>query len=357
MPSRLLAFLLLLISLPAAAAITGTIINVDGQPISGAAISLFAPETIEARRLRLVSTTPDHTPLATATTDSKGTFSLESPKGQSVVDVKVQANGYAPDSIRVLADDDAGAIALLAAAMQRGTITANGKPLAGAAVVLIGNNTDYLTKSDADGRYTVPDPSKWANRILVVHPDYAMIDESLLPARATSKLDFAMNAGVSVSGKVVAEDGKSAVAKAPVLIDDFPMAMAGDEGTFTIAHAPANWQELQSRSGALAGTRARGSNGALNIRLAKGAKVIGVVRDAKTHLALPNAEVRLGPQMMGFGRRMRGFLDGGGPVIESVLSDAKGNFTITAAPGQYNLTAIYPGSMIGNTPVSLTAGQ
>src|SRR5207248_301679 len=159
MPSRLLNFLLLLISLPATAAITGTIINVDGQPVAGAAVSLYAPETIAARRVRLVSATPDRPPLATATTDSKGAFSFESPKGQSVADVNVQANGYAPDSIRVLADDDAGAIALVAAPMQRGTITANGKPVAGAALVWMGNNTDYLSKTDADGHYSVPDPS------------------------------------------------------------------------------------------------------------------------------------------------------------------------------------------------------
>jgi hypothetical protein len=357
MPSRLLTFLLLLISLPAAAAITGTIINVDGQPVSGAAISIYAPETIEARRLRLVSATPDRTPLATATTDSKGAFSVESPKGQSVLDIRVQANGYAPDAIRILADDEAGAIALSAAPTQRGTITANGKPLAGAAIVLIGNNTDYLAKSDADGRYTVPDPSKWANRVIVVHPDYAMIDESLMPGRATAKLDFAMNAGVTLSGKVLAEDGKTPVAKAAVLIEDFPIAVTGDDGTFTIAHAPSNWQEVQSRSGALAGTRARASNGALNIRLAKSAKVTGVVRDVKSQLPLANAEVRLGPQMMSFGRRMRGFFDGSSPVLESVLTDAKGNFSISTPPGQYNLTAIYPGSTIGNTPVSLTVGQ
>ena len=51
MRKHLLLFLALLISIPAAASITGVVINSDGQPIAGAKVSLYAPETIEAHRL------------------------------------------------------------------------------------------------------------------------------------------------------------------------------------------------------------------------------------------------------------------------------------------------------------------
>jgi uncharacterized GH25 family protein len=355
---RLLILLIAFLSMPVAASVTGVIINSDGQPIAGAKVSLYAPETIESRRLRLVSTTPERTALATVTTDSKGTFSFDSPKGQSVVDVTVQASGYAPDLVRLLADDDAGAIALVAAPMQRGTITASGKPVADAAVVWFGNNTDFLVKTDAEGHYSVPDPTKWANRLIVVHPDYAMVDDVAQGPRMTPKLDRSLSAGSTITGRVLAEDGKSGVAKASLFVDDFPVGVTADDGSFKIAHAPANWQDVQARSGNLAGVRARNGNAASNIRLAKSAKVTGVVRDAKTQLPIANAEVRLGPEMMAFGRRMRGFFGGGnGPVIESVLTDAKGNFSITTEPGRYTLWAIYPGSAIANAPLSLTAGQ
>jgi len=131
----LLPLLSLILSLPAVASITGVVVNSDGQPVAGAKVSLCAPETIEALRERLMSKTPARPSLAAVTTDSKGTFHFDPPKDQPVVDLQVEANGFAPDTVRLLADDDAGAIALTAAPMQRGTITANGQPVAGATLV------------------------------------------------------------------------------------------------------------------------------------------------------------------------------------------------------------------------------
>src|SRR5438128_6082821 len=178
MHKRFLSLLSLFIAIPAAASISGVVINSDGQPIAGGRVSIYAPETIEAQRLRLVSQTPARTALATQTTDSKGTFNFESPKDQKVVDLTIEANGFAPDATRLFADDEAGAIALIAAPMQRGTITAEGKPVSGATIIWLGGNSDVLTKTDADGRYTVPDPSKWANRLIIIHPDHAIVDEA-----------------------------------------------------------------------------------------------------------------------------------------------------------------------------------
>src|SRR5581483_6377304 len=105
------------------------------------------------------------------------------------------------------------------------------------------------------------------------------------------------------------------------------------------------------------GVRAHAANSALTIKVAKTATISGSVRDAKTQLPVPSAEVQLGPEMQSFGRRMRGFIAGGAPVIESVLTDAKGNFTMTAAPGRYELSASYPNAQIAATPISVVAGQ
>src|SRR5436190_3496823 len=354
---RILSVLAILISMPAMASVTGTIIDSDGKPIAGAAVAMYTPEAITARRLRMVSATPDRQPLASTTTDSKGNFTFESPKGLNAVTVSIEAKGYAPDSIRLLSDDDAGAIELTTAAMQRGTITGNGKPVAGASVIVFGNSTEMLVKTDAEGHYSIPDPAKWVNRMIVVHPDYAMVDDSVLPRQAM-KLDRALSPGVALTGRVVGEDGKTGVAKAAVSVDDSPEVLTADDGTFTIAHAPANWQELSAMSGTLAGARARGSNTA--IRLSKTASVAGVVRDAKSQLPIANAEVRLGPEMMamGFGRRGRRGAGGvGAPIVESVMTDAKGNFSITTEPGHYTISGFFPGSTIANSSISLTAGQ
>src|SRR6266550_4876011 len=106
MRARLLSIFAFFIALPLAASITGVVINTDGQPIAGAKVSMYAPETVDARRTRLFSKTPERTALASKQTDSKGTFSFDSPKDQSIVEVRVEAAGYAPDAIRLLADDE-----------------------------------------------------------------------------------------------------------------------------------------------------------------------------------------------------------------------------------------------------------
>ena len=149
MRARLLSTLTFLLTLPLFANITGVVINTDGQPIAGAKVSIYAPETVAARRTRFLSKTPERTALATTTTDSKGTFSFDSPKEQPVVDLSVEANGFAPDSVRLLANDEAGAIALTSATTKQGTITANGKPVAGATVAWLGSAAGTLAVTDA----------------------------------------------------------------------------------------------------------------------------------------------------------------------------------------------------------------
>ena len=72
-----------LTAFPALAAITGTVINGDGAPVAGAKVSLFSPETPEARRLRILSKTPDRVPLVFATTGTNGSFSIDTPSARS----------------------------------------------------------------------------------------------------------------------------------------------------------------------------------------------------------------------------------------------------------------------------------
>src|SRR5688500_9712731 len=62
------ALILSLLAFPAAAAITGSVMNADGLPVAGARVSLMAQETPEASRARLLSPAPDPVPLGTAQT-------------------------------------------------------------------------------------------------------------------------------------------------------------------------------------------------------------------------------------------------------------------------------------------------
>src|SRR2546430_7203249 len=118
----------------------------------------------------------------------------------------------------------------------RGMISAGGKPVPNATVILLGG-AEFTTKTDADGHYTAPDSTKWAFRVVVIHPDYAIAEEQLGPGGTKKGPDFSLNAGVPIAGRVVAEDGQTPVADAQISLDGWPASKSAADGTFTIAHA------------------------------------------------------------------------------------------------------------------------
>jgi hypothetical protein len=314
------------------AAVTGVAINIDGKPVSGAKVSLFAPELIAATGPRLMSADPQRKPLATMTTDSGGKFTIDVPKDQTVVDIRIDAPGYAPAGLRLLADDDAGAMLLTQAPMVRGTITANGKPVANATVSFLGGS-EFTTKTDADGHYTAPDPSKWVFRALVIHPDYAIIEEQLGPAGTKKGPDFSLNAGVPITGRVVAEDGQTPVADAQISLDGWPAGKSAADGTFAIAHARREWDTVEARTGNRIAQRAHTTTSA-NLKLAKGGTVSGSVRDVKSQLPVVGARIAIAPS--GRFNSREAALD--------AISDAKGNFTLSPlAAGTYDVRPTRPG--------------
>lgn len=340
----------ILVSLPCFAAITGTVITTDGLAVSGAKVAIFVPESSDARRVRLLSKTPTRTPLATAQSDSKGNFSIEAPK-EPLLDVRIEANGYAPDATRTIGDEDLGAIALIAAPMLKGTITAGGKAVSGA-VIVAGGGAEYTTTTDADGRYTLPDPTKWANRLVILHPDHAVVEENFGPfGNAKKGLDRSLEAGVSIAGKVVSQDGTTGVANAPIFVDGWPVATTGEDGTFKVAHAAKDWALVEARVDNRIGSRAHAA-GNLAIKLAKAAAIAGLVLDSKTQTPLAGVEVRLMPAGMGMG--------GGGNagMGRSSFTNAKGGYTLSSVlPGAYQLNPTRPGFVIPNVSVSVIAGQ
>jgi len=343
---RLIPLLLVFAALPLRATITGSVMNSDGAAVTAAKVSLYGPETLGARRERLASKTPDRPPLVTATTDSKGNFKIEPPKELTIVDLRVEAPGYAPDAVRLQSDDEAGAIVLTRAESKTGTVRADGKPVAGATVVLQGGAT-FITITDANGRYTAPDPSKWANQLTIIHPDYARHTEALQLAK--KDLDRTLVAGVKVAGKVVGGDGTTGVADAVIDIDGWPAGKSGADGAFSFDHAPKNWTEVRAVKGNMIAARANG--GALTLKLAKGATITGSVRDIKTQMPLAGADVQIALGTPRFG-------PGGGGAFQSVQTDAKGNFTLSPlAAGAYMLNPSRPNYMISNASVQIAAGQ
>src|SRR5262249_10645600 len=162
----------------------------------------------------------------------------DSPKGQPLIDLRIEAAGYAPSGTRVVPDEEIGAQPLITAPVKTGTITANGKPVAGAIVVWIGGDASVQAQTDANGKYSVADPDKWANFVLIIHPAYATVEEIVSQFLGGKKgPDRTLSPGVPVKGRVVSADGTTPVGKATILVDNWPVTTSADDGTFTVPHA------------------------------------------------------------------------------------------------------------------------
>jgi len=318
----------------------------DGVPVSGARVLIHAIETPEARRTRLLSDKPDFVPLATMQTDSKGAFSLPSPK-EPVVDLRVELRGYEPHSRRVERDEDLGALLVSKRDMQKGTVTAGGKPVANALVV-VSFTGDYMTRTDEQGRYEAPE-IKRARTIAVIHPSYAIDEELFLfgGGAAASELNRTLSTGIALTGKTVAANGTTPVEKAEISVDGWPLATSGEDGSFTIAHAPAKWQSLMARKDALVAQRVPGGDKAITLKLEKSAVVSGRVTDTKTKVPLAGVTVRLSVP-----RRMMQ-----GDPSPLALTDAKGAYSIPAPSGSYMISASHPAYDLQSGEVSVAAGQ
>src|SRR5438128_1830813 len=241
---RLFLLPLLLSAATASAAITGTVVADDGAPLAGARVRAFAREPFSATAARLLSSSPDPVPIATSESAADGRFSIDA-KGNATIDIVVDAAGREPAALYAADGDDAGAIPLTAAAKaHRARIVADGKPLANALVYLV---HALLVRTDAQGMFArtiTGEPG------FVIHPDYGVG----LANERNGVVE--VRRGAAVRGRVVARDGKTPVGGATVIAGGWPMARSGDDGAFTIAHAPARLRALVAVSGTDAGSAA-----------------------------------------------------------------------------------------------------
>jgi hypothetical protein len=335
-------------ALPSFAAITGVVMTTDGQPVSGARVSIRPYETTEAARARLLSASPEAGPISFMQTDTKGTFSLESPKDPTVY-LSVSARGYEPHQRLIERDEEVGAIALQKSETRKGTVTAGGKPVAGANVIIHYQGYEYLAKTDEKGSYEAPDPKR-SRSIAVVHPDYALNDETFMTMTGVSAsvLQRTLVAGSAFQGRVVAGEKDTPVAKAMILVDGWPLATTGDDGSFTIAHMPPKWKTIIARKDSLLGQRTNAKEVSAPIRMAKAATVSGRITDAKTRVPIAGAIILLGPRRFG---------PGSNEAFASSVTDAKGAYSLVVPAGTYMVMANHPGYAAAPADASAAAGQ
>lgn len=340
------ALCLFLAATPLFAAVTGTVMTREGHPVSGAKVSLMPFEPYEAMLARVLANGAEPEALATATSDAKGNFSLPSPK-ELTSQLRIEADGYKRITQRVERDEELGALILRSASTKTGRVTANGKPVPDARVIWWENAGEVLSiaTTDAEGRYRGPDPQS-AVAVTVLHPDFGIHEEVYGRAGVPPRvMDRTIVAGREAKGIVYASDGKTPVAKATILVDGWPVAVSGDDGTFTIPRLQPKWTSMIAVSGNQRGLRRFTKDNMLTFRLEKAATIRGTVRDL-AQSAIASALVRV---------------VSGGPMsdelVATALTDAKGNYSVSVPAGMYRVSASHPSFGPEMPQVSVTNGQ
>jgi len=336
----IIAFLSLF-SASAFGAISGTVVRDDGQAAAGARVAAFALESSEQQRARWLSAEPVRKALATAVVDAEGNFVID-PKA-TVVDLRFEVAGQPAVGVRAAANEDVGVVRIAAQPMTRGTVTANGKPLAGATVIILFAGAESIATTDAGGHYALPDPRRLSSRVLVLHPRYAPVARELGPLMSQSA-DVAMSAGTVLTGRVVAD---APVANAIIEVGNLPLATSGADGTFSIEHVPAGARKIVGRAGDRIAARQLGNERNLVLRLSNAVTVAGSVRDVQSGAAVAGVEVTAAPPH--FGDTAHGVW---------VITDAKGNYAIHGlAGGETELTAIHPAYGTPRITLNLSPGR
>jgi protocatechuate 3,4-dioxygenase beta subunit len=309
------------------AAITGTIIDLDGKPVAGATIHAFAAEDSATMRARIVAGKADREPGATAKSSDSGSFTIDL-KSSPAIDLEIEASGHPRTTIATVDGDDIGVVQLDAQPVSKFRVTSGGKAVANAIVV----SGAEARKTDAAGET----PVFGIGSVSVIHPDFAIASRREMGGTVSSSHEIKLTAGVSVRGKVVNAAGP--VPHAIVSINGWPLAESAADGTFAVAHAPENWQSVRAVRGNEIGTATRSAKaGAVEIRLAKGETFAGTVRDSLSGAAVAGARMSLNE---------------GADSVATTASGAKGRFTFGPLLSRsYQIEGTHPSYAIASASV------
>lgn len=341
MKTPLIASLVLLTATTAHAAITATILNDEGKPLAGARVRAFAREEAGALRKRLLSKEPETPAIAAAISADDGRVSLDV-KGEPVVRLVVDADGRAVQLLAATDGRDAGALVLPQAKRQKEHVTSGGRPV-GNALVTAGQW--YVTHTDAQGNCDVPSLAGGIERLMVIHPDYAIAEVSIgsPDPRRGPAADITLSKGVTIKGRVLAADGKTAVPHALVSVAGWPLAESDENGTYSIAHAPQGWRAILAGAPNLAGVAMNRGAQSVDIKLGPAVSLSGVVKSGTAPVS--GAFVSLYCEL--------------DPAANlGTVSDSKGRFTFDGLlAGHYVLFGTHPDFNINRLPLVLSASS
>jgi hypothetical protein len=312
-PGLFLAFVVV----SSASAMSGVIVSADGKPVPSATIEIARAQSAAERHAIAVGLRKSAPPIAHTTSGPDGSFSVKLDV-TGIVQVNVRVDGFAPAAVLTTSDDDLVAVRLDPATMKKGRVTGGGAPVKGALVVVDDERGQTLAVRTApDGTFSIPAPERWASRITILHPDYAIFQSG---ANELTSLNFAMTAGIPLPGVAIERADGSAATDYTYLVTSFPLATIHGDTRSVFATAVRDQELRVEIPGEMAIVLDRATK--KPIRTAATKTIEGTIRDER-------GRALAGVPVVAWSEHMQGTLAEG--AERSAISDANGRYRIEVA--------------------------
>lgn len=346
------------IVLKPSSAVEGRAVDADGKPVGGARVSVVPTEPAAMSRGFMMFTASS---VRAALTADDGSFRLEDvPPG--VVELQASAAGKQAAelaNLEVLSGQDLKGVevVLATAAVVEGRVLAAGRPVPGAAIQTVepemGGGTRFFmaprATSDGDGYYRLDGVAPGTRTVQVEHKSYSKAVRELEVKAGENSLDFSLERGSEISGRVVDEDGRPIPGAQVSLSEGFrswnlPSGMTGPDGSFRLEGVVDGTYKIQGAKEGYAGGEGQdvtvaGSVGSIEVKLSRGGAIVGQLK------GLDFTELS----------QVRVSLSGRDRLMGRVAPD--GSYRIdNVAPGEHQVRASVRGERQADGQVTLEAG-
>ena len=363
--------------------VRGTVLDGQGNAVRGARVQIEIPGLPQ---VLLAVASEFNDALASLYSDAEGRFFVRLPRGGPVreaqIDVAARHPAHGKGRVRLPPDATAGSLPDVEIVLSPGValegriLDASGSPIAGAQVravlsgevplegemamlqLLLASSSGSIAYTNPAGRFRIPSLEPGLHRLEVTALGYAKKKvESVAVGEATPALDVVLDAGGSISGRVVDLEGAPLAgievlaffAEEPVMLFDHvdlaamaagrELARTDRQGVFTLTHLPETAFSVVARAAGFQLARAgdvRPGDVVPDMVLIRNGSVSGRVLDAETGLAVGDFTVHLGRDLAEDERPP----EGGGARIERTLKGTLegGVFHIEdVPPGRYEV--------------------
>src|SRR4051812_15457938 len=151
------AAVVVLVAFRASAAISGFVYYDDGTPAANVRVAAYRFESWRDTYVRLLSPKRERVAVAAATTNERGAWSLDVPADAPPLVIEVDDAAIIRRRVPYVPGEPIPVLLINRIPSREGVVTSDGKPVAGATLFWRGESASYETRTDAAGKFRVPD--------------------------------------------------------------------------------------------------------------------------------------------------------------------------------------------------------